>query len=241
VDFTPDGKQLIVSGNIDSLHHPDRSLENQIFITDDNGSGLRVLLGEKDKIFNSPRISPSGKWLAFQFNNTSFVSVPQLAVMPLTGTIKDIITIPFDRTKSNLTWSNDEKFIYLTAQSNGGAPIYRVDLSMRKVEQLSTYDAGITSMDLRNDKLLYVKTAVANPFELFIADATMKNEKRISNFNNEWINNKTISLPEKKTFTNDKGLTIEYWVMKPTNYEAGKKISIVIRDSWRTLGHVGSG
>ena len=228
VDFTPDGKQLIVSGNIDSLHHPDRSLENQIFITDDNGSRLRVLLGEKDKIFNSPRISPSGKWLAFQFNNTSFVSVPQLAVMPLTGTIKDIITIPFDRTKSNLTWSNDEKFIYLTAQSNGGAPIYRVDLSMRKVEQLSTYDAGITSMDLRNDKLLYVKTAVANPFELFIADATMKNEKRISNFNNEWINNKTISLPEKKTFTNDKGLTIEYWVMKPTNYEAGKKYPLLL-------------
>ena len=28
-----------------------------------------------------------------------------------------------------ISWSNDEKYIYFTAQSNGGQPIYRVDLS----------------------------------------------------------------------------------------------------------------
>jgi hypothetical protein len=35
--------------------------------------------------------------------------VPVLAIMPLNGTIKDMITIPFDRVKGNFAWSNDEK------------------------------------------------------------------------------------------------------------------------------------
>src|SRR4030095_12304340 len=31
-EFTPDSKQVILSGDVDSLQHPDRSLENEIFI-----------------------------------------------------------------------------------------------------------------------------------------------------------------------------------------------------------------
>jgi len=98
------------------------------------------LLGEEGKSYNSAKISPTGKWLAFQYNPTSFVNVPVLAIMPLNGTIKDMITIPFDRIKGNFVWSNDEKYIYFTAQSNGGVPIYRADIKTKQVEQLTNYD-----------------------------------------------------------------------------------------------------
>jgi dipeptidyl aminopeptidase/acylaminoacyl peptidase len=37
------------------------------------------------------------------------------------------------------------------------------------------------------------------------------------------MGNKTV-FPEKKTFTNDLGLEVEYWVMKPTNYKQGENI-----------------
>jgi hypothetical protein len=42
--------------------------------------------------------------LAFLSSTTSFVSVPTLAVMPINGNANDIITIPFDRDKTNITW-----------------------------------------------------------------------------------------------------------------------------------------
>lgn len=108
-EFTPDGKHLIVSGDVDSLENPDRSLENEIFIADADGSNLRLLLGEKGKSYTGAAVSPSGKWLAFLVGTTSFVSIPQLAVMPLTGSPAAVTFIPFDRTKSNLRWSRDEK------------------------------------------------------------------------------------------------------------------------------------
>lgn len=227
-DFTPDGKQLIFSGDIDSSQHPDRSLENQLFLADANGDHLRKILGEEGKNYNSPRVSPTGKWLAFQYGNTSFVDVPMLAIMPMNGTAKDIVNIPFDRNKGGLTWSKDEKYLYFTAQSNGGAPLYRVDMASRKVEQLSGFDAGINSFDLEGNKIVYAKTEVSNPSELYITDAAGRNEKRLSNFNTEWLKEKQLSFPEKKSFVNDKGMTVEYWVMKPFNYEAGKKYPTIL-------------
>ena len=111
-EFTPDGKEIIVAGDVDSLQHPDRSLESEIFIVNTDGSNFRKLLGEEGITYNSPKVSPSGKWLSFQYGNTSFISVPSLAVMPLNGSAKDAVIIPFDRNKSSITWSRDEKYIY---------------------------------------------------------------------------------------------------------------------------------
>ncbi len=226
-DFTPDGKQVILAGDVDSLQHPDRSLESELYLVNTNGSNFRMLLGEVGKVYTNPRLSPSGKWLAFLYGNTSFVSIPTLAIMPINGTAKDIIAIPFDRNKGNVTWSADEKYLYFTAQSNGGAPIYRVDIKTKKVDPLTDVNSGISSFDIENNKLVFVKTEVANPFELYLADASAQNAKRISHFN-DWVQQKKLSFPEKKSYTNSKGMTVEYWTMKPTNYEPGKKYPVVL-------------
>jgi dipeptidyl aminopeptidase/acylaminoacyl peptidase len=227
-EFTPDGKQVILSGDVDSLQHPDRSLESEIFITNPDGTNFRKLLGEEGISYNSPKVSPSGKWLAFQYGNTSFISVPALAIMPLNGAAKDAVTIPFDRNKNNLVWSKDEKYIYFTSQSNGGAPIYRSDLKTKQVEQLGDYNSGAVSFDVVNNKMVFVKTEVDDPFEVYLANAAAKNAKRVSSFNYDWVQKKQLSFPEKKTFTNSNGMTVEYWILKPANYEAGKKFPLLL-------------
>jgi dipeptidyl aminopeptidase/acylaminoacyl peptidase len=227
-DFTPDGSKLILTGNTDISQSPERILENEIYIMGTDGSRLRKVLGEKGRSFFAPKLSPSGKLLAFGYGPTSFVNVQSLGIMPIDGNEKDIITIPFDRTKGSFTWSHDEKYLYFIAQSNGGAPIYRVDLKTKKVEQLTDYDGGVGSFDLANNKLVYSRTAITSPFELYLADAAAKNPKRITSLNTEWVSKKRLSIPEKKIFVNEKGLTVEYWVMKPANYEPGKKYPVVL-------------
>jgi dipeptidyl aminopeptidase/acylaminoacyl peptidase len=228
--FTPDGKQLILAGDVDSTEHPDRSLEGEIFIANADGTNLRQLLGESGKNYNAPRISPSGKWLAFQYSNTSFVSIPTLAIMRLQGIMKDKIDLPFDRTKANITWSDDDRYIYFTAQSNGAQPMYRVDLlkGINKIEQLTDYNSGISSFDVAGNKLVYVKTEIRSPFELYISNADGKNAKQIGDFNTGWLASKQLSIPEKFSFKNEKGIDIEYWVMKPANYEPGKKFPLLL-------------
>lgn len=226
--FTPDGKKIILSGNIDSVEHPDRVLEGAIFIVNTDGSKFQTLLSEKGKNFTSPVVSNNGQWLAYQMGTISFVSVPALLITPLATPGKPATEIPFDRNKSNLNWSDNDQFIYFIAQSNGGAPLYRADIQAKKVEQLSDFNSGVTNFDLHGNTVLYAKTEVADPSELWIADGSGKNSKQVSNFNSDWLKNKQLSFPEKKTFVNDKGQTIEYWVMKPINFQPGKKYPLLL-------------
>ncbi|RTY76019.1 alpha/beta hydrolase family protein [Flavobacterium sp. LS1R10] len=226
-DYTPDGKQLIFSGDMDTAENPDRSLESEIYLADSDGTNLKMILGEKDKRYSNASVSHSGKWLAFLFSSTSFVSVPTLAIMPINGTEKDIITIPFDRNKTNLIWSTDDKHLYFTGQSNGGNVLNKVTIATRKVDSLSSSEIGISSFDIANKTLVYSKTAISNPSELYFSTTDFKKERKASTFN-DWVQTKKLSFPEKKTFVNDLGMTIEYWVMKPANYQAGEKYPLLL-------------
>jgi dipeptidyl aminopeptidase/acylaminoacyl peptidase len=232
VDYTPDGKQLLISAEIDSSEHPDRALESQIFIADRDGKHLRLLLGEKGKNYNSPRLSPSSKWLAFQTAPISFVSVPELVIVDFSSLTSGGTTartvVPIDRSTNNYTWSADEQYLYFTAQSNGGVPIYRAARANGKIEQLSNYNNGTGSFDLRGGHLVFSRTEVADPSELYAADGNMQNIKKISALNSDWVNSRTLSLPEKHEFRNSIGETIEYWVMKPANYTPGQKYPLLL-------------
>src|SRR6476620_3764576 len=112
--------------------------------------------------------------------------------MPLNGTEADAVIIPFDRSKTSLNWSDDERYLYFTAQSNGGAPLYRVNMSNKKIEQLSAFESGITSYALAKDKIIFAKTDVLNPSDVFVADMALKNPVRISNLN-DWLSTKKLS------------------------------------------------
>lgn len=226
-DYTPDGRQIILSGDVDTTENADRSLESELFIVDTNGDNFKMLVGEDGKRYNGASLSHSGKWVAFVASTTSFVTVPELSVMPINGTQKDIVTIPFDRTKSNLTWSKDDKFLYFTAQMNGGNVLHKVNLITKKIEALSSADAGISSFDLSNNTIVFSKTQVINPSELYIADANLKQERKVSSFN-DWVLTKKLSIPTKKTFTNELETTIEYWVMPPSNFKAGEKYPLLL-------------
>ncbi len=225
VDFMPNGK-LIISGLIDSVNNPERILESQILVADADGSNLKVLLAKPGINYNGAKVSPSGKWMAYQFGNTNFVDIPQFAIMSLQDNSK-ISIIPFDRNKGNFNWSNDEKLIYFSSQSNGGQPLYRLNVENKKIDQLSDLESGVLSFDVAGNKIAYAKTEVNNPSELYIADASFKNTKQATTFNN-WVKTKKLSVPEKKTFVNEKGMTVEYWIMKPTNYTAGKKYPLLL-------------
>ncbi|GAB3196175.1 dipeptidyl aminopeptidase/acylaminoacyl peptidase [Pontibacter aydingkolensis] len=226
--FTPDGKRVVFEGDSDETEHPNRSLESEVYIVNADGSNLKRILGKAGVAYNSATLSPSGKWLAFQYNKTQTVSIPKLAIMLLDGSESDMVTIDYDRNKNNLTWASNDKHLYFTSPSNGGVILNRLELKSKKVEQLTDFNSGVNSFDIRKDKLAFVKTEVANPNELYLANENAKKAQRITSLNHDWVKDKKLSIPEKKTFKNEKGQVVEYWVMKPTNYKPGNKYPLLL-------------
>jgi len=226
-EYSPDGKFLYFAAHIDSTQDPDRDLESEIWFADRDGGHMHKVLGEKGKVFGNPRVSPDGKWMAYTVSPISFVSVPQLYVQSLTGNTP-AIHIAFDRAPGGLTWSDDDRYLYFIAQSNGGAPVYRVPPASPKVEQLFDYNTGTTAFALENGHLLFARTQPSDPSELFTADAAGQKATIITAFNAEWLSHRRLSLPEKHSFSNSLGQTIEYWVMKPIGYTAGQRYPVLL-------------
>lgn len=228
LEFMPDGKQCIINGDIDAAQHPDRSLESEIYIADAGSNQLRLLVGKEGMAYGNSGLSHDGKWMVIQYSKPLTVGISTLALMPVSGSEKDIINIPFDRNVSSLVWSKDDRFIYFNAQSNGGTALYKLDVRTKQVTQLTDTNNGITSFDMVNDKFVFAQTAVRAPSEVYIADANATNPRRISSLNEGWIQQKQLSIPEKHSFTNSIGQTVEYWVMKPIGFETGKKYPLLL-------------
>jgi dipeptidyl aminopeptidase/acylaminoacyl peptidase len=228
LDFTPDSKQLIITGDVDPSEHPDRSQESEIFIANADGSQFRKLIRKEGISYNNANLSHDGKWLALEYSKVMYASVPTFALLPVNGTEKDIINIPFDRNIGNMVWSKDDKFIYFTAQSNGGVPLYKLDVKSKQITKLTDVNTGILDFDLAGDKIVFAQTAVADPSELYVTDVSISNPRRVTDFNLLWLQKKQISMPEKHSFKNSIGQEIEYWVMKPVNYEPGKKYPLLL-------------
>ncbi|NCD68706.1 S9 family peptidase [Mucilaginibacter agri] len=226
--FTPDGKSIILTGMADTTLNPDRSRTSTVYTMPASGGSLKQLINMPDMAVSNSSISPSGRYVVYQFDTEKQISIPQVAIYDFQNPGKKLL-IPVDRIVTGFAWSKDSKFLYFTAQSNGGIPIYKVNMATLKPEQLSSFDEGLSGLDISKTQMAYVKTEVANPFELYVADLNNKAPKRITSFNYEWLKDKKLSFPEKKYYTNSKGLKVEYWVMKPTNFDQNKKYPLMLQ------------
>lgn len=224
--WSADSKKIYATCGRDSLQHPDREQNTVIIRMNPDGSDLRQLVGEKGISYSNITLSPDGKMMVFTMSKIEWLGFNQTMIANADGS--NISPIVFDRAVNNFEWSDDSKLVYFAANSNGAIPMYRLDIQTKKVERLSDFESGISSFDIAKDRIIYAKTEVKNPSELYSADLMMKNPVKLSSHNDNYLKNKALSFPEKRTYTNSKGLTVEYWIMKPANFEAGKKYPLLL-------------
>lgn len=240
--WSGDGKQIWFTTRADSLIHPDRDAESRICVMNVDGSGMKTVLVEKGRTFGQPTPSQDGQWLAFISSQAAVkpatLDQGHLGFLNLKNLNTKYTINPFDRSPGNLKWvtltfpKNKKEvgkvdYVYFTASSNGGVPLFRAVPTLDKVEQLSDFDSGVTDFDVIANKVVYSKTEVLNPSELYQADVLMKNAVKLS-VHNDWVSKKALSVPEKRTFKNEKGQMVEYWIMKPTFLETGKKYPLLL-------------
>ena len=226
--INPDGKTVIATTASDPKEHPDRALENKIISIELVSKQQKTLYQQNGKSFSSLSISTDSKKIVLNINQVNELSYGEIGILNLeTSKLK---LYNFDRSASNYTWSEDSKSLYFTAGTNGGVPLYKMDMVTSKIEKLSDLESGITHFILlESNKILYAKNDIRNPHELYLSSQNFQISERISELNTEWLKNKLLSFPEKKIFINSIGQKIEYWVMKPINFETGKKYPLLLQ------------
>jgi len=219
-------KGIIAIIPVDSLSHPDRVLDHKIVVYNRLNNQYRTLVEKKGFAYSSINLSPDGNWITFVETSTSIVQNGTFKILNLTNST--ILDVPLDRAITQIKWAENNENIYFTAQDRGGVPIFVFNLKSKKVKQITSEVDGVLGFDVKNANFMYSKTCVDNPSELYVNDLEGKSESIFTNENSTWLAGKSISKPIKKSFINNKGQRVDYWLMKPSNYQSGTKYPLVV-------------
>ncbi len=131
--WLPDSHQLLFSGYPEDAGHPDRERDRDLYLVDEDR--IQRLLDISGYSLSDPQISPDGNVISFLARDLDDPGYAQteLGLFALDGrTPPEILTFGFDRSLSNPHWSHDNWFIYFTAASEGGVPLFRLAVNEGK-------------------------------------------------------------------------------------------------------------
>lgn len=127
-DWLPSGTQIVMSAPPNSATHPDRVQKRNLYVLDLDTGRMQRLLSIEGFAVTAPRTTSDGTTLAFQAEPLSSQSYSQteLGLFELDGrSAPKFITNEFDRDVVSHRWSPDGWYLYVTAPSRSGRPLYR--------------------------------------------------------------------------------------------------------------------
>jgi dipeptidyl aminopeptidase/acylaminoacyl peptidase len=219
-------KGFIAIVPIDNLTHPDRILDSKIVLYNQVSHQYNTLIEKKGFSYTNINVSPDGHWLTYVETSATLVRNGTLKILNLTNSA--FFDVPMDRVITQIKWSENNENIYFTAQDHGGVPIFSYHLPTKKLTQITSEVDGVLGFDLKDDDLIYAKTCIDNPSELYVNHLQGKSESIFTHENTTWLAGKSISKPIKKSFLNKSGQRVEYWLMKPFNYQSGTQYPLVV-------------
>ena len=144
-DISADGQFLVTTWRVTGPEATERS----VLLRVDLASGeRRVIADDPDAELQRPAISPDGSAIAFSRETISTPDcAPRMTLQYLRfGDQPRPLAEVWDRRPTSLTWSNDGASLIVTADQNGRAPIFAVEVATSAVTQLTDDDYAYTDV-----------------------------------------------------------------------------------------------
>lgn len=121
----------------------------------------------------------------------------------------------------------DNDNIYFSAADNGSAPLYIIN-GNRECMRLTNMPGSVDCFDVADDKIVFIGMLSQKLQELYMLDKASGSVTQLSNYNGEYTRTHKICVPEPCYFTNDAGLIVSGWVLKPSDYDESKRYPAIL-------------
>ncbi len=238
--WSPDGRRIALITSM--AEDADLTFIRDIYLMPARG-GEPERLTQGKHVITDLSWAPGGGELAFlghDYHRRTATNT-DIWVMPADGGTPLNLTESFDRSVGmgvgsdlrvatpppGAVWAPDGSALYFIAADIPTSNIYRVDRQTGEVEEI-TRGKTVDGFSLSADGAVVAFNAMdaTHPAELWIRDH--EGERRVTDFNDRLLKKLKLSTPEHFTFTNELGMEVDGWVMKPVDFEPGRKYPAIL-------------
>ena len=226
--WSPDGQRIaFVSNRTGKEYDEDRNTD--VWVISVNGGPL-TKISDHAEADNSPRWSPDGKTIAFM-GVVKERDHPKLWLAPATGgTVSILAAEGLDLIPNGLEWSADGKSLYFECGVKGENHLFRTDLAKKSVAQVTTGARAVRGVEFDWDtkKMVYTANDFKHLDDIYVADLNGKTERKLTNSNETLWNQLRLADVEKFSYKSVDGWDIDGFLVKPIDWQQGKKYPLIL-------------
>ncbi|KRB86407.1 peptidase S9 [Sphingomonas sp. Root710] len=213
-----------------------------IFAAPADGSAAPVNLTDaNDATDTLPTVSPDGKWLAYvAMKRPTYEADRQVIQLRniATGEVR-ALTEGWDRSVGSLTWAQDGKTLYVTAQDTGDDPVFAVSVATGKPTRL-TGDGSAGTLLATPKGYIYTLNSITAPSDFYMGSGKGK-AVRLTAVNKDKLAGIDMPAVEHFSFKGAKGDTVWAYAVKPAGLAAGAKAPVAFLIHGGPQGSFGNG
>ena len=244
ITWSPDGNRIAFISN--RTDDPDNNHNNDLW-TVDVRTGIITQVTDTPGTEHYPVWSPGGTYIAYLAgvrptnSKDSPAEIDHLWIIPAEGGSPENMTKPLDRRIvnvfwkdpgqfSNITWSDDDRYVYFMVFNHGGVALHRVSIMNRKIESIVSGDirVGTFALSARKNRIIYTLSDHKNPVEIWSAALDGTNKRQLTHYQDTFLEKVTISAAESFYFDSFDGTRVQGWLLKPNPCDAGRKYPLIM-------------
>ncbi len=198
----------------------------------DLASGEIKQLTDRDGPDRGMQISPDGKWIAYTgFDDQNYAdgNISSLYLMDIDGNKKRLLAGDLPSSPGSITWSPDSSGVFYLMAEKGVSNLYFVSLSgiNRQVTQGEHYLSSFSLAE--NGQAAAVCSTPHRPG--YLVTFSVDNPEALTavvDLNRDVLENIKLGEVEEMWFKSPDGLDLQGWLIKPAEFEEGKKYPLVL-------------
>jgi len=239
--FSPDGKTVVFSVRIAGKTEA-WSTNFDVYTVPATGGTPRNLTADNNAWDTKAVFSPDGRTLAYLAMTRPGFEADRyhIVLLDLATGKKRNVADSWDRSPGSIQWTADGKTLIADAEDIGQHRLFAIDVASDKVSPL-TDKGSIGGFDVRGNTVAFTQTNLASGAQLFGMQLGTTQSRQLTHVNEEKLADVRWGDYEQFSFKGANGDTVHGYVMKPWNYEPGKKYPIAFLVHGGPQGSFGNG
>ncbi|MFN7929937.1 MAG: S9 family peptidase [Blastocatellia bacterium] len=235
--WSPDGTKIAFVSNRTGKEYDDNRNSDVWVISAEGGALTKI--SDHAEADNQPRWSPDGKTIAF-VGAVREREHPKIYLTPATGGAASMLAANgLDLIPTGLEWSDDGRALFFETGVKGEYHVFRIDLASKSIAQFTKGARAVRAADFGKGAMVYTVNDFKHLDDLFIADLSGKNERQLTHLNQTLWKQLQLADVERFTYKSADNWDVDGFIVKPINYQEGKKFPLILNVHGGPAGQYG--